>query len=152
MRRLPRGPALVLLLVLAGCASAPPAPPPADYAAREEILEDALGQIGRPYVYGGADADGFDCSGLVRYVYADAGIELPRTAAQQRRAGRSIPLADALPGDLVFYRIDGGWHVTIYVGDGRVVHAPARGQTVTVTEIDTPYWRDHYAATVRVLN
>ena len=140
-------------IYLAGCASAPSPPPPVhDFAARESVLEDALGEIGRPYVYGGADTDGFDCSGLTRYVYDEAGVELPRTAAAQRKAGRSIPFSSAAPGDLVFFRFGGGLHVTIYVGNGKVVHAPATGQTVSISKVDTPYWRDHYAGTVRILN
>ncbi len=141
------------VLWLTACASTPSTPPPVrDYARREAVLEDALGEIGRPYVYGGADADGFDCSGLARYVYAEAGVELPRTAAAQRRFGRSIPFSSAAPGDLIFYRFDGGLHVTLYIGDGKVVHAPATGQTVHVSQVDTKYWRSHYVATVRILN
>ena len=140
-------------LWLTACASTPATPPPAhDYATRESVLEDALGEIGRPYVYGGADADGFDCSGLVHYVYGEAGVSVPRTAAQLLRSGNDIPLSSAAPGDLVFFRIDGGLHVTIYVGNGKVVHAPASGQTVTVSKIGTGYWREHYLATVRILN
>lgn len=145
--------ALIAVLWLAGCASTPPKPPPVhDFAIREAVLEDALGQIGRPYVYGGADAGGFDCSGLTSHVYAKAGIQLPRTASAQLKAGRRIPFSSAAPGDLVFYRFGGGLHVTIYVGDGKVVHAPATGQTVHVSNVDTAYWRRHYVATVRELN
>lgn len=148
-----------LALGLAGCVSAPPALPPTpspaarhDYALRESVLEDALGEIGRPYVYGGADADGFDCSGLTHYVFGEAGVDLPRTAAQQLRTGLHVPYAQAVPGDLVFYRFGRSLHVTIYVGDGKVVHAPSTGQTVKVQDVDTPYWRERYVATVRVLN
>ncbi|MDE2148296.1 MAG: C40 family peptidase [Gammaproteobacteria bacterium] len=142
---------------LAACASTPPntlpsAPPPPHNAIREALLEDALGEIGRPYVYGGADVDGFDCSGLTHHVYAEAGVSLPRTAAQQRQSGRTIPFADAAPGDLVFYRFGNGLHVTIYVGHGKVVHAPSSGESVTVTDVDTPFWRGHYLETVRVLH
>jgi Cell wall-associated hydrolases (invasion-associated proteins) len=139
-------------LMLGGCAFAPSKPPPVrDFATREQVFEDALGEIGRPYVYGGADADGFDCSGLIRYVYDEAGVDLPRTAAQQLHAGRRIPFRYAAPGDLVFYSFGGELHVTIYIGNGQVVHAPATGQTVKVQNVDTPYWRDHYLATVRIL-
>lgn len=150
---------LAALLVLAGCAASfepPPAPAarsqvPEDVATREAVLETALGQIGRPYRYGGGDGDGFDCSGLVQYVYSEAGIALPRTAAQQLRVGAPVKLSQAAPGDLVFFRIDGGMHVGIYVGDGRVVHAPAPGKEVTVAPVTTPYWRDHFIEAVRVL-
>ncbi|MCI0749657.1 MAG: C40 family peptidase [Nevskiales bacterium] len=115
------------------------------------MLESALGQIGRPYRYGGEDGDGFDCSGLARHVYAEAGIVLPRTAAQQFHAGRRIPLEDAEPGDLVFFRMDTGLHVGIYVGENRAVHAPARGKDVRVTSIRTPYWVERFAGAVRIL-
>lgn len=113
---------------------------------------DALGQIGRPYVYGGADANGFDCSGLVYTVYARAGVKLPRTAAEQLEAGRRIPLQYAAPGDLVFYRIGAGMHVTLYIGHGKVVQAPASGKTVSIAHIDRSWWRQRYVGTVRVLN
>ena len=120
-------------------------------ALRETLLETALGQIGRPYRYGGGDGDGFDCSGLARHVYAEAGISLPRTAAEQRRTGRPIALANAQPGDLVFFNMGNGTHVGIYVGDGRVVHAPAKGKQVTVTSVTTRYWKQRLAAVVRIL-
>lgn len=138
-------PLLLLAILIGGCAHAPAAPEPpspAEAELRQRILEETLAQIGRPYVYGGGDYDGFDCSGLVRHVYADAGIGLPRTAAQQRREGRAVSPEAALPGDLLFYRIDGGNHVVIYVGDGRGVHAPKPGRAVTVAEIDQPWWRE----------
>lgn len=153
MRRLRASGAFIAVLWLAGCASTPPVPSPVhDFATRETVLEDALGQIGRPYVYGGADANGFDCSGLTSHVYNEVGIHLPRTAAAQLDTGLRIPFSSAAPGDLVFYRFNGGLHVTIYVGDGKVVHAPATGQTVHVSNVDTAYWHRHYVATVRVLN
>lgn len=153
MRHLRARGMFIAVLWLAGCASTPPTPPPVhDFASREAVLEDALGEIGRPYVYGGADASGFDCSGLTSHVYAEVGIQLPRTAAAQLKAGRSIPFSSVAPGDLVFYRFGGGLHVTIYVGDGKVVQAPATGQTVHVSNVDTAYWRGHYVATVRLLN
>ncbi|MBX6419920.1 MAG: C40 family peptidase [Nevskia sp.] len=140
----------LLALSLAACATAPP--PVTDFATRQAVLEEALGEIGRPYRYGGGDADGFDCSGLVHYVFEQAGVELPRTAAEQRRAGRAIDFRDAAPGDLVFYRFGNTLHATIYVGDDRVVHAPASGQTVTVTRVDNDYWRERLVSVVRVLN
>lgn len=156
-------PAALLAVVVAGLAAcssietaqhgaASPPPPVHDTATRQNVLMDALGQIGRPYVYGGADASGFDCSGLVHTVYARAGVKLPRTAAEQFKAGRRISLKHAAPGDLVFYRIGGGMHVTIYVGHDEVVQAPSSGKTVSITHIDRPWWRHRYAGTVRVLN
>jgi len=141
--------AALLCLLLAACASHPP--PVVDFHTREIVLETALGQIGRPYRYGGGDGDGFDCSGLVRYVYDQAGVNLPRTAHEQLDLGRSIPFVDAAPGDLVFYRFDGQLHVTIYVGDGRVVHAPSSGQDVTVSTVEGDYWSGRLVKVVRIL-
>lgn len=144
--------ALCLTAVLCGCSLwASQEPGPAELALRQAMLETALGQIGRPYRYGGADGDGFDCSGLVLHVYGDAGVKVPRTARQQLEAGERIHLKDAEPGDLVFYEIDGGVHVAIYVGDGRVVHAPSRGKDVTVTSVHTRYWEQRFIAAVRML-
>ena len=98
--------------------------------------------MGRPYRFGGTTPDGFDCSGLVQYVYAVAGVRLPRTTVEQYRTGEHVKLRELEPGDLLFYRIDGGNHVVIYVGDGRGVHAPKPGRAVTVAEIDQPWWRE----------
>lgn len=153
---MPRPAATVVLalciLVLAGCSSTPSTPPPIqDFATRQSVLVDALGQIGRPYAYGGADADGFDCSGLVYHVYQKVGVQLPRTAAAQLKAGRRIPFSSVAPGDLVFYKIGGGMHVTIYVGHGEVVQAPKPGETVSIAHVTRKWWQQHYVGTVRIL-
>jgi cell wall-associated NlpC family hydrolase len=85
--------------------------------------------LGRPYVWGANGPGGFDCSGLMQWAYAHAGIGLPRTSQQQRYAGRQVTLAEALPGDLVVYRNDAS-HVGMYVGGGMVIHAPHPGAAV----------------------
>lgn len=143
---------LLAALCLAACSSISTPPPIQDYATRQSVLVDALGQIGRPYVYGGADANGFDCSGLVYHVYRKAGVQLPRTAAAQFKAGRRIPFSSVAPGDLVFYKIGGGMHVTIYVGHGEVVQAPKPGDTVSIAHVERKWWRKHYVGTVRILD
>ncbi len=109
---------------------------------RLRVLEAALAQIGRPYRYGGASPQqGFDCSGLVQYSYNSAGIRVPRTTAQQRRASAPVALASLRPGDLVFFRIAlKARHVGIYAGDGNFVHSPSSGGKVRVEQIDNPYW------------
>jgi murein DD-endopeptidase len=140
----------LILLILAACSANPPQV--RDFATRQAVLQEALGEIGRPYRYGGGDADGFDCSGFVRYVFAQAGRSLPRTAAEQRRVGKTIPYGSLAAGDLVFFSFDGRLHATIYVGDGRIVHAPSSGGSVTVASIDTEYWRNRLVAAVRVLD
>ncbi|MGV9254647.1 NlpC/P60 family protein [Streptomyces sp. NPDC003697] len=95
----------------------------------------ARAALGRPYVWGANGPSGFDCSGLTQWAYAQAGVQLPRTSQEQRRAGRRIPLSQARPGDLVVYRSDAG-HVALYVGGGRVIHAPHPGAPVRYDPVD----------------
>ncbi|OIJ68798.1 NlpC/P60 family protein [Streptomyces mangrovisoli] len=92
-------------------------------------LAAARSALGRPYVWGANGPGGFDCSGLMQWSYAHAGIHLPRTSQEQRYAGRQIPLSEARPGDLVVYRSDAS-HVAMYVGHGQVIHAPYPGAPV----------------------
>ncbi|MCW5249258.1 MULTISPECIES: NlpC/P60 family protein [unclassified Streptomyces] len=89
----------------------------------------ARSALGRPYVWGANGPGGFDCSGLMQWSYARAGVGLPRTSQAQRYAGRRVPLSEARPGDLVAYRDDAS-HIGMYVGGGRVIHAPYPGAAV----------------------
>jgi len=120
---------------------------------RDLVCELARSFQGVPYRYGGTTPDGFDCSGLVCYVYAEAGIELPRTARQQSRAGRRVRRSGLLPGDLVFFRThgDGVSHVGIYVGRGLFVHAPSTGKTVRTDSLDDPWWSRRFVTGRRVI-
>lgn len=89
----------------------------------------ARSALGKPYVWGANGPGGFDCSGLMQWSYAQAGVGLPRTSQAQRQAGRQVPLSQAQPGDLVIYRSDAS-HVGMYVGNGQVIHAPYPGAPV----------------------
>jgi murein DD-endopeptidase len=140
---------LLFTLLLSACATSPLKP--LDDTERGAIAMEALGQVGRPYVYGGTTPDGFDCSGLVQYSYAQVGIKLPRTTSEQLKTGKRISLSSAEPGDLLFYEIGGGLHVALYVGDGRAVHAPARGRQVIVAPVDIEFWQRNFITAVRVL-
>lgn len=98
----------------------------------------ALAQLGRPYEWGAAGPDAFDCSGLVLRAWEAAGVELPRVAADQYRAAGQVPVAEAVPGDLVFFTPDPAEpaaieHVGIVVGPGIMVDAPHSGAVVRVT-------------------
>ncbi|MEU1016527.1 NlpC/P60 family protein [Streptomyces sp. NPDC005898] len=106
-----------------------PQPGAAPSARAAAALAAARSAIGRPYVWGGNGPSGFDCSGLMQWSYAQAGVGLPRTSQAQRYAGRQVPLAQARPGDLVAYRDDAS-HIGMYVGNGQVVHAPHPGAPV----------------------
>ncbi|WP_258534567.1 NlpC/P60 family protein [Streptomyces sp. PT12] len=92
-------------------------------------LAAARGAVGSPYAWGQAGPDAFDCSGLIQWAYAQAGVALPRTSQAQAGAGRKVSLAQAQPGDIVVYRSDAS-HVGMYVGGGQIVHSPHPGATV----------------------
>jgi cell wall-associated NlpC family hydrolase len=95
--------------------------------------------LGVPYKFGGESPAGFDCSGLVEYVYAKVGIRLPHSAAEQGRLGHRVSIADAVPGDVVV--MNGGSHVGIYIGNHKMIDAPYPGRKVSVDKI---YDDDYY--------
>jgi len=124
-----------------------PASPHATSVARvsagDVAARTAEAMIGAPYRYGGASPAGFDCSGLVVYSYAAAGISgLPRTAASLERATRPVRLSALERGDLLFFRLDGAKtrHVAMYVGNRAFVHAPSGGKRVERVSFDHVYW------------
>ena len=166
------GAALALALWLAGCAGAPPpsprpgpvAPlPPVSRNSQEMALERALGEFsGVPYVSGGTTPDGVDCSGLIQALYHRAGLNLPRTVADQYQAGRPVERNQLHFGDVVFFNRycqvrdrgpylagilspiveDEVCHNGIYLGGGRFMHASPRG--VFITRLDAEVWRVSY--------
>lgn len=145
--------ALLAFAFLAACSTHSYRPTPESDALRRAIVLDALGQIGRPYRYGGTTPDGFDCSGLVQYVYGLQGLRVPRTTREQFKAGDRIKLKHAEPGDLLFYSFGGGGidHVAVYLGDGQAVHAPSSGKQVIVAPVGNRWWMDRYRDAVRVI-
>jgi cell wall-associated NlpC family hydrolase len=115
-------------------AGSPLAPAPAATAGQASsraaaAVAAATSVVGAPYAWGAAGPSSFDCSGLIQWAYAQAGVSLPRTSQEQARAGRTVPLTEALPGDIVVYRDDAS-HVGMFVGNGQVVHAPYTGASV----------------------
>lgn len=129
---------------------------PGDPAAANAVLMRAISLVGTPYLYGGnTPQTGFDCSGLVNYVYRDMlDLSLPRSSrALADFQGPRIQPRQLAPADLVFFGSGGNvTHVGIYVGDGRFVHAPSSGGTVRLDALDGHYWRDHYSGAKRILN
>ena len=128
---------------------------PSDPAAANAVLMRAISLVGTPYRYGGNTPEGgFDCSGLVHYVFRDMlELRLPRTSrALAGYQGPRIAPERLAPSDLVFFGSGGEVsHVGIYVGDGRFVHAPSTGGTVRLDRLDGAYWRNHYSGAKRVL-
>jgi cell wall-associated NlpC family hydrolase len=124
---------------------------------RERVVEAGLDAIGTPYSWGGDDPDGgFDCSGLVAFVFKEiAGVDLPRRAADQRGRGKVVNTAQLQPGDLVFFgtsrRRNQTSHVGIYIGNNEFVHAPTRGSTVRVDDLGSTYWAKHFNGARRYL-
>ncbi len=103
---------------------------------RTLMIDTALGMLGQPYKYGGAAPGGFDCSGLVVYAAAGAGIHLPRTASEQRQIGASVSRNHLQPGDLVFMHLARKeLHVGIALGGARFIHAPSAGGRVRIDSI-----------------
>ena len=96
----------------------------------ERAVEIAAGELGAPYVYGGSSPSGFDCSGLVAWVYGKLGVSLPHNAAAQYSYGTPVDRSDLRPGDLVFFH--GLGHVGLYIGRGRMIHAPQSGRSVEI--------------------
>ncbi|MBZ4040366.1 C40 family peptidase [Lysobacter sp. 13A] len=159
----------VALALLAGCGggretvrTAPPpstrdwpAVTPADPASANAVLMRAISLVGTPYRYGGNTPEGgFDCSGLVNYVFSDMlDVRLPRTSrALADYQGPKVPPRQLATADLVFFGSGGSvTHVGIYVGEGRFVHAPSTGGTVRLDHLDGHYWRDHYSGAKRIL-
>jgi cell wall-associated NlpC family hydrolase len=113
---------------------------------RSQVVSAALAQVGLPYRYGGsAPSHGFDCSGLVVYSYGKVGKHgLPRSAAALQDRAQPIRVADARPGDLLFFELaknsKKASHVAIVVGDRKFVHAPSAGKRVEVVSFDHVYW------------
>ena len=149
--------AAVLLLLVSACTThrMPPvvvdATGPVSWVERQ-LRHSAAQWVGVPYRYGGQGPRGIDCSALVARIYAAAfQLQLPRTVRRQLQVGRPVGRGPLAPGDIVFFR-GGIWdiHAGIYLGRGEFVHASTR-RGVTVSNINTRYWRRHYLAARRLI-
>lgn len=123
-------------------------------SSRDAVCANAQAQVGKPYQWGVEDPNtGFDCSGLSQFVYAQEGIQIPRTALEQYQSLQ--PVKHLQEGDLVFFRTHPHSrkvsHVGIYVGDGYFVHSPRTGESIRMSRLSDSYWHQHYAGARRVL-
>ncbi len=146
---------LVFLLLLSACQS-----PRIGSKAYEEnpVMNDlavyALSLDGIPYKYGGTSPEsGFDCSGFVGHVFKQSlGKSLPRTTAEISRVGIELDLDELRPGDLVFYNTlnKRNSHMGIYLGEGKFIHSPSTGKSVTIVNMNERYWRKRYNGARRI--
>lgn len=123
------------------------------------VVQTALDAMGAPYKWGGSDANGYDCSGLIQYAYRQHGILLPRVSRDQARMGELIDrdVAQLKPGDILGFSINGNGvsHVGLYVGDGQFIHSSSAGvklSSLTGSDGDSRYYRARWAVVRRILN
>ena len=123
----------------------------ANYISRR-VIQNSMEYIGVPYVFGGTTPSGFDCSGYVRYVFANAGVYLPRTADAQYEVGAPVSMSELTAGDLVFFSTYeyGPSHVGIYLGDGNFINASS-SRGVAVDSLYSSYWGSCYIGARRVM-
>ncbi len=121
---------------------------------RRAVADFAMGFRGVPYRLGGTDPTGFDCSGLVQYVFAQYGIAVPRVVEEQWEFGDKVKPSDIEPGDLIFFntkgRGDGASHVAIAIGGDSFVHAPNSTGVVRVEALSSTYWGSRYIGARRI--
>lgn len=115
----------------------------ADMGRGQSVVNEAMRYLGVPYVYGGGAPNGFDCSGLVQYVFRKFGVNLTHYTVTQAQAGTPVSRSELRPGDVIFFGENGGtgflYHVGIYVGNNSFIHAPHTGDVVKISRLEGKY-------------
>jgi len=128
----------------------PPAAPP---SFGQQVAALAAGEVGAPYVYGGSDPRGFDCSGLVLWAYGQLGVALEHNESASLAVGSRVERDALQPGDVLVFRDTyqpGPSHAGIYLGEGRFVHAEDEEHGVMVSQLTDEYWSGHFYAAARL--
>ena len=125
---------------------------PGGGAPTSALISTALQLRGIQYRWGGADLNGFDCSGFTQYVFAQYGVKLPRAVRDQFRSGKSVTVDEVAPGDLLFFTTTdpGASHVAIAIGSDEFVHAPSNTGVVRVERLRSSYWQARFLGARRV--
>lgn len=122
----------------------------------QQIVAIAKSYMGVPYVWGGTSPAGFDCSGLVQYVFRQMGVSINRVAADQTAHGTPVSRENLKPGDIVFFHNTSRYtrinHVGIYVGDGQFIHAPQTGDVVKISPLNTGYYNTTFITARRIFD
>lgn len=121
-------------------------------ATADKLIAVGKSKLGSPYVFGSSGPNSFDCSGFTSYVFAQAGISLPRVASSQAYDGKRVSKANLQKGDLVFFNTFGGIsHVGIYIGSGNFIHASSYNSGVTISNLNDGYYGPRYVTAARYL-
>ncbi|PTX58909.1 LysM domain-containing protein [Melghirimyces profundicolus] len=118
------------------------------------IINDAKAKLNASYRYGATGPSSFDCSGFTQYVFSQNGYNLPRSSSAQATVGVSVTRGDLRAGDLLFFRTGGGGisHVSIYMGDGQIIHATNPEQDITINHLSEAYWSERFSGARRVIH
>ncbi len=130
---------MALAVLFAGCAKKVSIYEP-DSQLRENLIQNAMNHLGKPYRSGAKGPDSFDCSGFVHYVYKQASLKIPVTVEQLDKAGSEIDGEDVLPGDLILFRIKSTYHVGIMLNKKEFIHS-SRSKGVSIDSAEQPYWK-----------
>ena len=147
--------AVILTSLLSGCSlfqsEVESSPPP---KICKLLVNTAYCQIGKTYKPGGTTPKGFDCSGLIYYVYQKNGYKIPRITTDQAKFGRRVSKDNIMPGDILVFRMGDsprGLHTAIYTGDRCFIHSPSRGKTVKKDTVEKKYWKERLIGVRRVV-
>jgi len=123
---------------------------------KQNIIEYAKRYLGGKYVWGGTEPDGFDCSGYIKYLYKQEGIELPRTAYQQSKVGKLVKRDELQKGDLLFFLTDKKRHIPIthvgmYIGDDKFIHAASRTKGIIISSLTKSKYSKIFVKATRII-